>query len=310
MHATILLNLLIVLGAADGQPAAPPTVEAAVTPPSVEASSTAVQKIALKDGQEIRGRVTSETPDSVVLELLSGGRMELPRASIKKIETEEVTVGRDGEMWFPDPNRTRYLYAPSAMMLRPGECYFSQKELFFSAVGCGLHENVSVLLGTVLPAWFFIPTSGQGMNAIGAIKVGAPIGDVLHLAGGVESLVIPMGGTMMAAGFVFASGTVGNPNAHATLSVGKPFFLSGSSSIAGDALFVVGGDIRLAPNFALVTENWLMPTFTGPGGSSLMMLNSLAVRFLGPRWSADVGLVRLHDWYIPVPWLDVTYNFN
>lgn len=327
MHTTFLLAVLFALGADEPAPApspAPAAPEAPATAPApavapdaapVAAPAAAkdlIQKITLRDGQVMRGRITEERRDTVVLKLRSGDLVEVRRASIAKVEEEEAAAGGGDDPWFIDPNRTRYLYAPSAMMLRPGECYFSQKELILSSISCGVTPNVSVLLGTVLPAWFFTPFTGSGMNAIAALKVGMPVGDLLHLAAGFESLILPRPGGVVVGGFAFASATVGNPNAHATLSMGRPFsFLPASSSSGlGDLLVVASGDLRLTPGFSLVTENWFMPSFSSSWG--LLSVNALAARFIGLHWTVDFGVVSPSlsiPWYF-VPWLDFTYSFG
>lgn len=44
-----------------------------------------LSKIVLTDGQELHARVIEQTDEKVVLELTSGGRMELPASSVRSI---------------------------------------------------------------------------------------------------------------------------------------------------------------------------------------------------------------------------------
>ena len=216
---------------------------------------------------------------------------------------EKGVTLKGNELWLSDRNRTRYLYAPSAMMLKQGEGYISQKELIFTSASVGLTDNLSVLAGGVLPLWA-VPGA---FNVIFALKGGFSINDNVHLAAGAETLVLPNIGGF---GFVFATGTVGNPTYHASVSVGRPFlFGNNTTQSVGDPIIVVSGNARVTQNLALVTENWLFPTAPTPDALPFM-INSLALRVLLDRWTLDVGGIRVPGSYIPVPWLDVAWSWG
>jgi hypothetical protein len=290
----------------------PPTsvsAPAEATAPA-ESGKRELSRITLKDGQELHGVVVRQDSQVVVVELADGDRMELPARQVKDISAEHNAQVRDnGEIWFQDPNRTRYLYAPTGMMLRQGEGYFSQKELFFSSINYGLTDNITVQAGAIVPAWLL---GASGFNFIAGAKVGGSVGDKLHLAAGAQGLVIPgigtgIGGTV---GFVFGTATVGTPDAHLSLGVGKPFTLTNSGgSLDSTVIATLSGNLRVSQRVALVTENWLFPTFGSTGGQ-LPMLNSLAVRLFGESWAVDLGGIRVPGLGIPVPWVDFAYNFG
>lgn len=236
--------------------------------------------------------------------------MELPARQVKDIAVERnAQVRENGQLWFQDPNRTRYLYAPSGMMLRQGEGYFSQKELFFSSLSYGLTDNITVQAGAMVPLWL-VPS---GFNFIGGIKVGASLGDRLHLAAGAQGLFLPglFGTSGGGAGFVFGTATYGTPDGHLSVAVGKPFLLASGTS-AFDETFIVtlNGNLRVGQRVALVTENWLLPTMGTTYSGQLPMINSLAARIFGENWAVDLGLIRVADVPFPFPWLDFTYNFG
>ncbi|MDQ3267025.1 MAG: hypothetical protein M3Y59_25785 [Myxococcota bacterium] len=291
--------------------------EAPAAPPPATASSAEkpLSRVTLRDGQQLRGRVVAESKDAVTLELISGGRMALSRHSISKMEVEEGTlVSSTGQLWFRDPNRTRYLYSPSAMRLRKGEGYFSQKELVFSSVAFGLTDHVTLLAGAMLPLWMM---GGNGLNFIGGIKAGFSPSENFHLAAGAETLVLPAWGfqssSVVGAGFVFVGGTLGDHNAHFTVNVGRPFMFANTSQSLGEAIVTLNGNVRLGANFALVTENWLLPGFFG---TPLAMINSLGGRIMGERFAVDLAVLRVETFQsnglgmIPIPWVDFTYNFG
>ncbi|HEY0094411.1 MAG TPA: hypothetical protein VGB96_08815, partial [Archangium sp.] len=93
---------------------APAAVEAPAPAEATDAESgkRELSRITLKDGQELHGGVVHQDGQTVVVELADGDRMELPARQVKDIAVERDAQVRDnGEIWFQDPNRTRYLYA-------------------------------------------------------------------------------------------------------------------------------------------------------------------------------------------------------
>ena len=277
-------------------------------------SERVISRVTLNDGQELHGYVVERTDEKVLLELTSGGRMELPSASVRTITSDErVKVDGRGELRSSDPSRTRYFYSPSGFMLRQGEGYFSQKELFFSSVAYGVTDNISVLAGSVLPAWLAGP---YGMNFIIGAKGGGQVAPGIHLAAGLETLMLPNigfgGGGMQPvfAGFLFGTATIGSEDTHMSVSLGRPFFLSqfGSANLF-QVIATVSGSARLNKHVALVSENWIIPSST-----STMGLVSGGVRLMAGRIAVDVGGIWMVSTFgssaIPLPWLDFTYNFG
>lgn len=308
-----LVALVSAVSIAAVEPSPPPVVGADAPAASTQARAAGpISSVRLSDGQVLRGRVVQQTAEEVVLELVSGGRMTLARKGISAIEVEDrAMVSSTGQIWFKDPNRTRYFYSPSAMTLKQGEGYFSQKELFFSAVAYGITDNITVLIGSVLPMW--MSGTVYGINLIGAIKVGFSPAEDIHVAAGFESIALP--GLSLGGGFLFAGITVGDDNAHVTINAGAPFFfVQDPSAEFGDAIVTTSGNYRLGRHVALVTEHWFLPQFNG--GLDLTMINSLGARIFGEQWAVDLGFVRLAPagmasiGFIPIPWVDFTYNFG
>jgi hypothetical protein len=289
---------------------APAASETFTQPPPPESGKRELSRITLKDGQQLHGVVVHEDHQVVVVELPDGDRLELPARQVKDISVQRnVQVRDNGEIWFQDPNRTRYLYAPSGMMLRQGEGYFSQKELFFSSLSYGLTDNITVQAGAVLPAWL-IPGA---FNFIGGVKVGGSIGDRLHLAVGAQGLAVPGLGTGFggAVGFVFGTATYGTPDAHLSLGLGKPFMLfNGGGGLDSSVIGTLSGNIRVSQRAALVTENWLLMAPGANLNGQLPMLNSLAVRLFGESWAVDLGGIYVPGTPMLIPWLDFAYNFG
>ena len=106
------------------------------------------KRVMLKDGQKIIGRVKCEGKRCSITSN-AGVRMQIDRSSISRI----YPLSPREQAGFSDPNRTRYLYSPSAFALKQGEGYLSQKQLFFTSVAYGLTDEFTILGGAALPFW-------------------------------------------------------------------------------------------------------------------------------------------------------------
>lgn len=329
MNPGVVLTCVLMAGAARAQageePAqAPPAAESPsgrvptdVPTAEGEGADRPLVTVKMRGGQRFYGRLVRKDERDLELELPTGGRVVLSRSTVLSVEEDSrVRVARDGSVLGDDPNRTRYLYAPSAHMLKAGEGYFSAKELIFYSLGFGITDNISVLAGTVPYLMFIGPA---GINLIAAVKVGGSVSPILHVAGGAEVLILPglglpgVGG--LGVGIGFGALTVGDPNLHLTVAVGRPFaFTPGSAGAFGDAMFTLNGTARLSSMVSVVSENWMFPSFSSPS-PDMLMFNGMAVRLIFDRLAVDLGFIAVKPqgsgyWPVPVPWLDFTWNFG
>jgi hypothetical protein len=293
-------------GAAEAEPEPPP--ERAV-------------RVKLKDGQTLLGRLVQERPDgAVVLRLGSGALVLLAGDAVAEVQADPAaTPTAAGETWFPDANRTRYLYGPSAMMLRRNEFSFSQTELVLSTFSWGATDWLSVQAGTAVPAWF-IPPLPSAANFLVSVKAGGRLLENFHLAGGVQTVVLPaVGGSSyfpFLLGLGFLTATVGSPDLHASVSFALPFSSAGLGFSA--PILTLSGSWRLLRGLALVTEHWVVLALSQAslafGGGPFLVTDGLAVRIMGEHVAVDLGLLTLYasGYFVPfpIPWLTFTYNFS
>ncbi len=204
-----------------------------------------------------------------------------------------------------EPATSRYLYAPSALPLGKGHWYFSQKELFFTGVATGLTDNISILVGSVVPALFVSAVMGEpdALNGIVAIRGSGAIGEQFWMGGGTEVFTFAGGGY----GLPFVNATVGKPDHHVTLATG-----AGVQIPRGKVDFVpviLAGEHRISQYGAIVTENWFISPVDS--GSEPLLLVSAGWRFIAGRLTADVAVVNLiNNSFIPIPWLDIAYHWG
>jgi hypothetical protein len=184
-------------------------------------ASPGLYRVTMRDGQTLDVILIEEHPHTVEFALRTGQRLIVMRSAIQSMKHIPAERVRSDGLWFEDPNRTRYLYGPSAHRLDEGEGYVSSKYGVFLAGGYGITDHVSVTVGTV---WLLLLLGEP--NLIAGLKVGGSVNDWFHIGMGSQVFLLPLANVL---GFVFASATLGDTDKHLTLSVGRPV---GSSHFA------------------------------------------------------------------------------
>jgi hypothetical protein len=282
---TVASCILGWVASAEGQSAA--DVRARMTVPD----SGHIQLVTLKDGSTIFGRIVSVNADTVIFES-GAGRIQLAAGAIKDIKTIDNADLREGEYWFPNPNSTRLFFAPSGQMLKRGEGYFSDYELFFPGVAYGLTDNVTIGGGFSL-----FPASAEDQVYYVTPKIGVSLSDNVHVAAGML-FAGTQGGT---GGVYYGVGTYGDGNASVSLGAGYGF---AGGKIESKPVGMLGGEVRVSRRIGLVTENYLLPV------SDNNILYSFGLRFLGEKITTDLALVNVSgSGIIGVPFVDFVFRF-
>jgi hypothetical protein len=282
---TVISCVVGCVASAEAQSAA--DVRARMTVPD----SDHVQLVTLKDGSTIFGRIVAVNADTVIFES-GAGRIQLAAGAIREIKTIAEADLREGEYWFPNPNSTRLFFAPSGQMLKQGEGYFSDYEVFFPGVAYGLTDNVSIGGGFSL-----FPAAAQDQAYYVTPKIGVSLSDNLHVAAGML-FAGTRGGT---GGVYYGVGTYGDGNA--SLSLGGGYGFAGGK-IERKPVGMIGGEVRVTRRVGIVTENYLLPV------SGNNFLYSFGLRFMGEKITTDLALVNLSgSGIIGVPFVDFVFRF-
>ena len=216
---------------------------------------------------------------------------------------------------FANIGKSRHLYAPSAIGLKQGEGYFSQK-LLFSAVAVGVTDHVTLLAGTFT---LFPPL----LTIVGG-KVGGQVAPNVHLAAGGEVFIIGIADVDTVAKVGFGGLTLGHEDSQVTIS-------SGYMSVfdAPAVPLMVAAQHRFGRRSVLVTENWFVM-----GKANRFAFMTAAYRLLGrpvstdadgekrrsatgsARYSVDFGMITMLDgqnssgFIGPLPWVDFAWHFD
>ena len=281
------------------------------------------------DGSELVGRILESSESVLRIRLIDGSERVIYREDIiLQVQEERARVIR-GQVWFDNPNRTRHLWAPSAIPLKKGEGYASAKLFTFISTAWGWTDNVAVLGGTFWPG---LLVGGDGFNLIGAIKYSDQLTDNLYGAAGVEVITFPAFAHIATP---FVGLTLGNADRQVTVNAGylAAYETEGRDNI-GEAMFSVTGQYRFLPGHALVMENLFFPgtsidtseTTTREDGTvvvedtndddvnlgwGMVSLHALAYRQILEDSAWDYGLVLLMNAdgqpLGMMPWVDYTW---
>jgi hypothetical protein len=253
--------------------------------------SAHMQIVTLRDGSKIFGRIVTVSGDSVVFQA-DAGSMQLAAGGIKEIKEIPTSDLREGEYWFPNPNSSRLFFAPTGQMLKQGEGYISDYELFFPGIAYGVTDNISIGGGFSL-----FPAAVEDQAYYFTPKIGFSVADKVHLAAG----VLFAGSRVGTGGVYYAVGTLGDGDGSVTLGGGYGF---AGGKIQRKPVGMLGAEKRISQRIALVTENYLLPV------SGDNILYSFGLRFMGEKITTDLALANIENSRaIGFPWVDFVFRF-
>ena len=253
--------------------------------------SAHTQIVTLRDGSTIFGRILAVNGDTVSFQT-QAGNIQLSAGAIREIKEIPAADLREGEYWFPNPNSTRLFFAPSGQMLKKGEGYFSDYELFFPGIAYGVTDNVTIGGGVSL-----FPAAVEDQVYYVTPKIGISVADKVHVAAGVL-FAGTKGGT---GGIYYGVGTFGDGNASVTLGGGYGF---AGGKIEAKPVGMIGGELRVSRRIGIVTENYLLPV------SDNNFLYSFGLRFMGEKLTTDLALVNVSGSdVIGIPYVDFVFRF-
>jgi hypothetical protein len=237
-----------------------------------------VHRITLKDGSQLVGRILSVDSTSVRFESALGVTT-IARESIVSVVEERPGYSNNGKYYFPNPNDSRLVFAPTGRMLKRKEGYFSDFWIFLPSFAVGVTDWITIGGGvSIVPGldpgdqvYFFTP------------KVGVARSDRFNAAVGAMAMSVPgFDSGRTSAGVLYGVGTWGSSDHSLTGGLGYGYL---NSTLADQPVVMIGGETRVAPRVSLVTENYLFPHSTN--------LISAGVRFLGRDISVDLSLMRV-----------------
>ncbi|MBN1650687.1 MAG: hypothetical protein JW857_05135 [Bacteroidales bacterium] len=264
--------------------------------------------IDLKDGTQFIGTILQSDTQLICLKTNSLPKIEIPVDKIKRIAIIQVSKAKDGEYWFANPNATRYLFSPSAFMLKKGEGYYQNTYLFLNSINFGINEHFSIGGGLEFLSTFGTLAGGD-FSPIFFItpKFGFEVSEKFHAGGGVLYASTPgfdSEDSRSSMGIVYGIGTIGTEDHNLTGGLGWGFV---NGDFSGRPIVTLSGMTRLSKRTALVTENWFIPTDAYYG------IFTYGIRFFSEKMMVDLAFLNNPDiaqgLIIGIPYVDFVVKF-
>lgn len=271
-----------------------------------QAREETIVVILTNDGSEIIGVIVSETDNNYSVKTPAGISIDIPKAVVISVNKFSGKV-KGGKITHADPNKSMYLFAPSAFPIGNRNGYCRDFCIFFPSINYGV-GNLFSLQGGV---FWFPGMRPQDMPIVGSVKATIISLNKLTFAGGIMYIKFPTFNTNIStgAGFSFVTGTFGNQFSHVSISGGWGFIqIDDEWNTMDRPILVLAGNKRISNSLALITENWIFPD-TEIDNAML----SVSTRYFGRKIAVDVGavfsLVTLEDTVL-FPILNFTYHFS
>ena len=212
--------------------------------------TTTVQQVELLDGTKLLGRIVRVEGSEIAFRTLGGFDIDFQRRDVKSIRIVRGERYR-GEFWPADPSDSRLFLAPTGRVPGHGHGYFGVYELVIPSFGVGLGKIGMISGGfSVLPG---VPLDEQ----VFYIAPKAQVFNTQYVQGAVGLFWAKTGSTDESFGMVYSGITAGT--VRASFSGGLAFPFTSDDGFEDQQLLMLGGELRVAKNLKVITENWFAP---------------------------------------------------
>ena len=228
------------------------------------------------------GTIIDRTDREITILTDANTKIQIALSNVQDIRVIPKSQIHNGEYWFPNPNDSRYLFAPSAFNLKQGDGYYQNTYLFINSFNYGIPDNFSMGIGFEFfstfasidndvfdPIYFLTPKYSMQVSENVRVGVGVLYGKITDDIGGF--------------GVGYGLVTYGNPEHNATLGLGFGFF---DGEFSSDPVITLSGMTRISRRISLVTENWFFPADVYRG------IITYGIRFFGESMSVDLALLN------------------
>lgn len=249
------------------------------------------------------GTIIDRTEKEITVLTDVNTKIQISLSNVEDIRAIPKSQIHNGEYWYPNPNDSRYLFAPSAFNLKQGEGYYQNTYLFINSFNYGITDNFSMGIGFEFlstfasigaddfdPIYFLTPKYSMQVAENVRVGVGVLYGKITDDIGGF--------------GVGYGLVSYGNPEHNATLGLGFGFF---DGDFSSDPVITLSGMTRISRRISLVTENWFFPADVYRG------IITYGIRFFGETMSVDLALLNNDElsevFPIGIPYVDFVVKF-
>lgn len=260
--------------------------------------TTHIYRVETLDGNTFVGTISGEDNASITIMTEKLGAIRILKSDIRSRILLAGVQQKGGQYWLPNPQSTRYFWAPNGYGLAKGESYYQNIWIFYNQFTWGLTNNFSLSAGTLplflfagapTPVWlvpkFSIPVTENKFN----IGAGAFLGTVL-------------GEDVGAFGLLFGTFTFGSRDRNLSLGLAQGFSTEGFADIPVINFSILN---RTGPRGYFITENYLIVA-DGEVGVLLSVGGRSIIRNIGLDYSLGIPLVPDMGTFVAMPLLGVT----
>jgi len=264
----------------------------------VTADSASVFRIETFDGNIFIGNIISEDTTVVVLKTTSLGEIRIPKNDIKSRTILKQVKYEEGKIWLPNPQSSRYFWAPNGYGLEKGTSYYQNIWILYNQFSFGLTNNFSVgagflplflFGGTSSPFWIVPKVSIPVVRDKFNIGTGAFLGTILGEDSGVF-------------GLLYGTTTFGSRDKNISFGLAYGF-------VGGDWLNVpvinISTMIRTGPKGYFISENYVISA----EGETVVLISlggRSIIRNIGLDYSLWIPIGAEMDTFVAIPFLGIT----
>ena len=260
--------------------------------------------VEMVDGSRFVGKKLALNGETLILETLSAGKLNLPVANIKTITDINKSSIKNGVYWPENINASRNLIGQTGYGLRKNQGYYQNYMLFFNQFNYGFSDRFSIGFGFEIFSLLASASFESDPIFPGFIitpKFSIPIQeDNLNLGIGTTFVHVPSSDSFIDLAIVNGALTIGSRDKNLTVGVGWGY---ADGEFSSQPVITLAGNIRLSRRFGLLSENWIVP-------SANVAILTLGFRVIGERITWDfafVGATADGDGGIsPIPFVGVS----
>jgi hypothetical protein len=263
------------------------------------ASDTAdIYRIETSDGNTFTGIILTEDTNTLVLRTERLGDVTIQQADVKSRTLLKNITERDGQLWLPNPQSSRYFWSPNGYGLEKGTGYYQNIWVLYNQASVGITDNFSLGLGTV-PLFLF---GGFSTPVWILPKLSLPVvRDKVNIgAGGLFATVL--GESTGIFGLLYETTTLGPRDKNVSIGFAYGF---AQDNWMKKPLINLGTMLRLSARSYFISDNYFIPSddnytvLMSLGGRSI--LGSIGLDY--SLWiPIDSGMER----FIALPFLGIT----
>jgi hypothetical protein len=260
--------------------------------------STRTVRVETIDGNVFVGYVITEDSSNLVIKTENLGDLKIPLKNIKsKTELKEVKkIG--SEFWLPNPQSSRYFWAPNGYGLEKGSSYYQNIWILYNQFSFGLSDNFSMGAG-MLPLFLF---AGASTPIWIVPKLSIPVVENKLNLGTGAFLGTIIGEETGVFGLLYGTSTFGSRDKNLSLGLAYGFADGEWMKIP---VFNVSFMIRTGPKGYFVSENYVI-TFDGETVALISAGGRSIIRNIGLDYSLWIPLGAVMDNFVAIPFLGVT----